>query len=51
MSILRYSVTVQFDIEAGDAATLNVKMTALEKVAQVTQIKAKSAGAGKKEAK
>ena len=50
MSKLRYSVTVQFDIEAGDAATLEEKMIDLADAGTITQIKAKSAGAGKKAA-
>ena len=44
MSILRYSITVQFDIDAGDALTLETKMIDLAKSGTITQIKAKSAG-------
>ena len=49
MSKLRYSVTVQFDIDAGDADTLATKLDACEDIGTVAAIKAKSAGAGKKE--
>ena len=49
MSKLRYSVTVQFDIDAGDAATLERRINDLEESGTIIQIKAKSAGAGKKE--
>lgn len=51
MSILRYSVTVQFDIEAGDSITLETNMSELQAIGKIVQIKAKSAGAGKKETK
>jgi len=41
---LKYSVTVQFNIEAGDPETLSEKLTALAEIGYVSQIKAKSAG-------
>ena len=51
MSKLRYSITVQFDINAGDTETLEYKLAELYKLGALTQIKAKSAGVSKKEPK
>ena len=48
MSKLRYSVTVQFDVDAGDAQTLKEKMDVCEVAGTITSVKAKSAGKGKK---
>ena len=41
---LRYSVTVQFDVDAGDTHTLEDRLSTLEAVGAITQIKAKSSG-------
>ena len=48
-NILRYSVTVQFDISAGDTHLLEDKLTELTEVGTVIDIKAKSAGKTLKE--
>ena len=48
-NILRYSVTVQFDVSAGDAGTLEDKLAELASVGLVADIKAKSTGKTLKE--
>lgn len=47
MSLLRYTVAVQFDIHAGDATRLETKMSELEQIGTLVSIKAKSAGNAK----
>ena len=44
MHTLRYSVTVQFDVDAGDPETVQEKLTALEAIGSLVSVKAKSAG-------
>jgi len=49
MSMLRYSVTVQFDVEAGDPQTLQERLNDLESVGEIVNVKAKSAGKSAKD--
>ena len=49
MSILRYSVTVQFDVAANDPGLVEEKLNALSEIGEIASVKAKSAGKTLKE--